>query len=241
MILSIIIPAFDEQRKIDRDVHAATSFLLSHHIPGEIIVVDDGSTDGTAETAQRCIVPAGAPMKIITTDRHRGKGFAVRTGILASEGEYVMFADSGVTVPFENALRGLQMLKDGKCDLAHGSRRLPGSVIRRDQDWDRKLMSRVFHMATMRVMHLPSHLTDTQCGFKMYRGKTARELYARCNIDGFIFDIEVIMRAQEEGLRILEFPIEWSCDRDSRIRFGASSGPIFHDFLALRRRLLKHS
>jgi dolichyl-phosphate beta-glucosyltransferase len=153
----------------------------------------------------------------------------------------VMFADSGVTVPFENALRGLQMLQEGTCDLAHGSRRLPESVIRRDQDWDRKVISRVFHMATMRVMHLPSHLTDTQCGFKMYRGQIARELYARCDIDGFIFDIEVIMRAQQEGLRIVEFPIEWSCDRDSRIRVGASSGPVIRELLALRRRFLKRS
>ena len=240
MTLSIIIPAFDEARKIQHDVHAAAAFLLAYDLAGEVIVVDDGSSDGTADAAGACAVPPGVDKTIITGNGHRGKGFAVRTGILASRGEYVLFADSGTTVPFQNALGGMQLLRARQCDLAHGSRRLPGSTIVRGQDWDRKFISRVFQWIVVRWMHLPTHLTDTQCGFKIYRGESARMLYADCITDGFMFDIEVILRAQQKGLRILEFPVEWTCDRDSRIGFR-NSPPVLRELSILRRTLFRRS
>jgi dolichyl-phosphate beta-glucosyltransferase len=238
MTLSIVIPAFDERRKIARDVETATRFLEDHGLSGEVIVVDDGSSDGTAQAALQSSDLAGAQVKVITGNPHRGKGFAVRTGVLSSSGDFVMFADCGVTVPFENALRGLRLLREGTCHLAHGSRRLPVSTIWRDQDWDRKLISRLFHYITMRAMHLPRNLTDTQCGFKMYVGSVARELYKECFTNGFLFDIEIIMRAQGKGLRVLEFPVEWTCDRDSRISVAASSVQVINELLTLRRKLL---
>jgi dolichyl-phosphate beta-glucosyltransferase len=239
--LSIIIPAFEEERKIARDVETAARFLVAHDLSGEIIVVDDGSADFTAEVARNSSVPSSVHKKVIVGTRNRGKGFAVHTGILASQGEYVMFADSGVTVPFENALRGLHLLQEGQCDLAHGSRRLPESVIRRGQDWDRKLISWLFHRLVSRVMHLPARLTDTQCGFKLYRGESARSLYAECITDGFMFDIEVIIRAQKNGFRILEFPVEWTCDRDSRISVTRSSRSVIGELALLHRVFFKRS
>jgi dolichyl-phosphate beta-glucosyltransferase len=236
--LSIVIPAFDEENKIRDDVHAAAAFLLSHGIAGEVLIADDGSSDRTAERARQAEVPAPVQRAVISSDTHRGKGAAVRNGILASRGEYVLFADSGLTVPFENALAGLRLLRGGRAELAHGSRELPGCVIHRGRDWDRKLISRLFHALILSWMRIPTSLTDTQCGFKLYRGDVARQLYAECTTDGFMFDIEIILRALRHGFRIEEFPVEWTCDRDSRLGIRRSAPSVLRDLLRLRRTLV---
>ncbi len=112
-------------------------------------------------------------------------------------------------------------------------------MIRKGQDWDRKLTSRLVQWIVRRWMHVPGHLTDTQCGFKIYRGESARLLYAECMTDGFMFDIEVILRAQQKGFRILEFPVEWTCDRDSRIGFFGTTVPVIKELASLRRMFLR--
>jgi dolichyl-phosphate beta-glucosyltransferase len=236
--LSIVIPAFDEENKVTQDVQAAAAFLVSHEIAGEVLIADDGSSDRTAEIAEQARVPASVHRAVIRSDSHRGKGAAIRTGILSSRGEYVLFADSGLTVPFENALTGLRVLREGTAELAHGSRELPGCVIHRDRDWDRKLISRLFHVLVLHWLRVPPHLTDTQCGFKLYRGDVARQLYAECTTDGFMFDIEIILRALQHGFRIAEFPVEWTCDRDSRLSIRRSAGSVLKDLLRLRRILV---
>jgi len=233
--LTIVIPTFEEERKIARDVQGAAAFLVSRGFDGEVIVADDGSSDGTVRAAREASVPPGVQRFVISAPRHLGKGAAVRSGILASQGEYVLFADSGMTVPFDNALRGLRLLQDGTCDLAHGSRELPESVILRDKDPDRKILSSLFRRLAILWLHVPSSLTDTQCGFKLYRGDVARRLYAACETEGFMFDIEIILRALNEGLRIHEFPLEWSCDRDSRLGVRRNAAEILKDFKKLRR------
>jgi dolichyl-phosphate beta-glucosyltransferase len=236
--LSIIIPAFNESTKITRDLRAASDFFCSHNICGEIIVVDDGSSDNTAASARHTPLPSSVCLRVIGNDRHRGKGAAIRTGVLASTGEYVAFADSGVTVPFDDLLLGVTLLQKGECDIAHGSRRLEHSVILKEQDWDRRIASRVFHRVVMRFMHLPSHLTDTQCGFKIYEGNIARALYAECVTESFMFDIELIVRSQHHGYRIREFPLHWTCDRDSRLSFMRSPWHIIRDLLRIRRTIV---
>jgi dolichyl-phosphate beta-glucosyltransferase len=239
--LSIIIPAYDEAKKISRDVLACSQFLAESRMEGEIIVVDDGSNDATAEAARQAPIAAGVKRVVIRDDRHHGKGFAIRTGVLASTGEYVMFADSGVTVPFENVLEGIRLLSTGGWDLAHGSRRLPGSIIRREQDRDRRFISRMFHWFVIRWMHVPPSLTDTQCGFKVYRGDVARALYADCATHGFMFDVEIILRAQQKGYRIVEFPVDWTCDRDSRLSILKSTRTICGELVRLRRMVARAS
>jgi len=241
LTLSIVIPAFDEEHKISRDLQAAADFLIARRITGEVLVSDDGSSDRTAGIAERVEIPARVHRAVLRSGTHRGKGAAIRSGILSSRGEYVLFADSGLTVPFENALRGLRLLRDGTADIAHGSRELPGSVIRRDRDWDRKLISRLFHALILRWMQIPPRFTDTQCGFKLYRGDIARRLYAECTTDGFMFDIEIILRALQHGFRIAEFPVEWTCDRDSRFGIRRNARTIVRDLLLLRRTLLRSS
>ena len=236
--LSIVIPVFNEEKKVARDVQAAAAFLASHDIAGEVLVADDGSSDRTAELAERAAVPAAVHRAVLRSGTHRGKGAAIRSGVVSSQGDYVLFADSGLTVPFENALAGLRLLREGSADLAHGSRELPGSVIRRDRDRDRKLISRLFHMLVVHSLRVPGRLTDTQCGFKLYRGDVARRLYGECTTDGFMFGIEIILRALQHGFRIAEFPVEWTCDRDSRLGIRKSARAILRDLRRLRRTLV---
>ncbi len=237
MDLSIVIPAFEESRKIARDVKAASEFLAANNLKGEIIVADDGSSDNTSEIAGRIQVPDTITLRVIRYEPHRGKGYAVRTGIKESTGRFVMFADSGLCVPYGNALLGLEILKDGTCDIAHGSRKLIASDILQAQPWLRRLCSRLFKWLVHRILKIPSELTDTQCGFKVYKGDVARKLYAQCITDGFMFDVEVILRAQKDGHRIKEFPIEWRCDPDSRLSVTRTPWPVLSELRAIRKAL----
>ncbi|MFZ0035275.1 MAG: glycosyltransferase [Sedimentisphaerales bacterium] len=239
MDISIVIPAFEENKKIGRDVEAASVFLKSNNLAGEIIIVDDGSSNGTAKAAEKVEVPAGTVLKVVRLPRHRGKGCAIRSGIKQTSGEYVMFADCGCCVPYENVLDGLKLLKSGVCDIAHGSRKIPGSNILRSQSWYRRVCARIFHWFIVYAMKIPAELTDTQCGFKIYKGEVGRKLYRECVTDGFMFDVEIIMRALKQGLRIKEFPIEWSCDSDSRLSPARSLWRFSSELITIKRMLSK--
>jgi len=235
MDISIVIPAFEESKKIGRDIEAASRFFESNHLAGEIIVVDDGSCDGTAETAEKTAVTLGTILKVLCLQRHTGKGAAVRTGIKQTSGEYIMFADSGCCVPYENVLDGLKLLKSGTCDIAHGSRKTPASIIRNAQSLYRRACASIFHRLVIYFMKIPAELTDTQCGFKIYKGQVGRKLYNECITDGFMFDVEIILRAMKEGYHIKEFPIDWTCDRDSRLSPARSLWRIFPELMTIKR------
>ena len=235
MDISIVIPAFEESNKIASDVKAAAEFLDDNHFTGQIIVVDDGSKDNTAQAAKDVEISPRVQLNVIRYEQHRGKGYAVRQGIKQSSGEYVMFADSGCCVPYKDILRGLDLLKSGECDIAHGSRKIRGCHIEKAQSLYRRICSKLFHWFVIHYMKIPIELTDTQCGFKIYRGEVARDLYGQCITDGFAFDIEIIIRAQKQGYRIKEFPIDWTGDPDSRLSPTRSSWRILSELLTIRR------
>jgi len=239
MDLSIVIPAFEESKKIARDVKAAAEFLVANSLAGEILVVDDGSEDDTAQAARAVAVPSGVKLNVIRYEQHRGKGHGVRTGMIASTGRYAMFADCGLCIPYGNALLGLEMLKNDQCDIAHGSRRHIQSDILRDQPLHRRVLSRTFKFTVRTMLGVPRELTDTQCGFKMYKGDIARELYAECTSDGFMFDIEVILRAIRKGYRIGEFPVEWVCDPDSRLSVTRTPWPVLVELHRIKRAMAR--
>jgi len=220
MQLSIVIPALNEEHKIRDDMRAAGRFLRQEGMSGEIIVVDDGSTDTTAKTAEETSLPKGVNRQIIRLHRNYGKGHAVREGITASRGRYVMFMDSGLCVPMRYARAGLRLLKEDQCDIAHGSRHLLDSVVTPPRPLHRKVLSFIFRRLVYPLLGMPSYVRDSQCGFKIYPGPLARELYSNCKTDGAVFDAEVIMRANRRGLRIKEFPVEWTGDPDTRLQLG---------------------
>ena len=237
MKLSVVIPVFNEEQKIRHDIIAASNFLSSYNISGEIIIVNDGSTDRTSEVASHTTVDEGVALKVIDYREHTGKGYAVRAGILETGSELVMFIDSGNCVPYTNILRGIELLKQGQCVIAHGSRFLTDSMIRRSRKPYRKLASYLFRKYIRMHSPLLKDLTDTQCGLKIYTRAVAHELYRDCITKGFMFDIEIILRARKKGYRIVEFPIEWTSDPDSRLSVPGIFPKIFPELKVIRKAL----
>ncbi len=235
MYLSIVIPVYNEQHKIQRDISQAARFLTENRVSGEIIVVDDGSIDNTEAMARKIQLPRTVNLLVESYHPNKGKGYAVRHGIGLSKGRFVMFADSGSCVPYNNALIGINLIEMDECEIAHGSRKMHVSHIMRKQSFFRRFCSRAFYLFITHYMKIPEELTDTQCGFKIYYGDIARELYEESFIDGFTFDIEIILRARRKGYRITEFPIDWTCDPDSRLTLSKSSVKILMELLRIKR------
>ena len=235
MELSIVIPAFDEENKICSDIQLVSEFFHDANIEGELIIIDDGSSDNTYKVASEFSGTAQLNCTILQNDSNEGKGSAVKKGILASIGRFVLYADAGRTVPFSDALKGMELIKSGSCQIAFGSRKLPESKITRQQDLDRKIISKFMSFTLRQIFDIPEDLKDTQCGFKLYDGETGREIFSKLTIPGFLFEIETIMLAKTKGVVIKEFPVEWRCDRDSRLSFTGSSIPIIRDILRLRK------
>jgi dolichyl-phosphate beta-glucosyltransferase len=237
MDLSIVIPTFNEAGKIENDITQAAAFLKSEKLKGEIIISDDGSTDETITEAENAgkHLPENIDLRILNNPGHKGKGRAVRTGICDSKGDIVLFADCGCCVPFENAFRGIELFKNNQCDIAHGSRKLKETEIIIPQSLYRRICSRLFHFLVVSFMGIPNSLTDTQCGFKVYRGDIARKLYNKSQIDGFMFDIEIILLALKSCYKIREFPIRWNCDRDSRLTPARNIGNIISELKKIRK------
>ena len=230
--LSIVIPCFKEGKKILKDLEEAIAFLNQNQIPGEVIVVDDGSPDDTAQIARE-FASREPRVKIVRYEINRGKGYAIRQGMAASIGRYVMFADAGLCVPFHYARIGIKLLKKG-CDMAIASRALPESEIKKASPTHRQIGSKVFWILLRLFMGIPPRIRDTQCGFKLYDGLKGRELFSRCFIDGFMIDIELLSRAFRLGWQIENFPVEWHNDSDTRFHPLTGSWRLLWDLLKIR-------
>lgn len=238
MDLSIVFPAFDESNKIKDDVIRASSFLISENINGELIVVDDGSKDNTYEIAKSLKSKIDISLSVIKHKQQSGKGAAVKSGILASKGDLILYSDVGNIVPFRDALTGMNLLKQKNADIANGSRKLPDSKILKKQKIDRIIVSKVFNIVIRKYMKIPNYLTDTQCGFKIYKNEVGHKLFSDLKTTGFLFEIEIILRAIELDYKIIEFPLEWKCDRDSRISFKKTSLNVIKEMSHLKKMFL---
>jgi len=232
--LSIVIPAYNEAAKIAVDVAAAFEFLDAERIRGEVIVVDDGSPDETAAVARAA--SDRADFRVLSYTPNRGKGHALRYGIARARGRNILFADAGLCVPYRIAKIALAMLDMRMCDVAHGSRRMRGSV-KRSQPLYRQIGSRIFGVVVHAVMGVPLYISDTQCGFKAYRRDVAQRLYGAAFTDGFMFDTEIILRALDEGYTILEFPVVWENDADTRFNPRTGSLRLLRELLIIRKGL----
>ena len=234
MDLSIIIPVYKESTKISHDIEAAAAFLTNQNMTGEIIVVDDGSGDNTADVARQTAVPKTVSLLVLANEKNRGKGYTIRSGMAKSSGSVIMFADSGLCIPYDELLKGYAMIRDGRCEIAHASRKLPDSNIIIPQAWHRRISSRIFRWVLVIYMKMPMQFSDTQCGFKLYAGDIGRSLYQAAFTDGFMFDVEIILRALKKGYRIKEFPVSWRCDRDSRLSVTGNQQQVFAELKKIR-------
>jgi dolichyl-phosphate beta-glucosyltransferase len=236
MDVSIVIPVWNESKKIESDLDAAIHFFEIHNLEGEVILSDDGSTDDTLEVIRSFLSEKMLPVRIIKND-HLGKGHAVRSGILQAKGDIILFIDSGNCIPYSDVWNGIQLIRRGDCEIAQASRFLPGSRILIPKGWIRKTLSFLFRKLVHRYMKIPGHLTDTQCGLKIYKKDLGQSLYQLCFTRGFMFDIEIILRAIHENILICEFPVRWSSDQDTRLYLFRSIPEIWKELRRIEREL----
>jgi dolichyl-phosphate beta-glucosyltransferase len=228
--LSIVVPAHNEARRLPRTLPRMIEYAKSLDESVEILVVDDGSTDDTAGIAAS-IGKAQGVVTVLRSDRNRGKGAAVRRGMLAARLGHVLFTDVDLSTPIEEAAK-LRAALTGGADVAIGSRRVVGSDVQVHQPWLRELAGRTFS-GLVSLLLLPG-VRDSQCGFKAFRRSAARALFDRQRLEGFGFDAEVLWLARQLGYRVAEVPIVWRDDRRSNVRLIRDSGGMLLDLGRIR-------
>ena len=220
--VSFIVPAYNEEHRLGHSLVRLIEFAASQAYEAEIIVVDDGSSDRTAEIARQAEEVSGSvSLRLLQHESNRGKGAAVRTGATAADGDYVMYLDADLATPPEEYAKLLAAL-DGGADVAAGSRVQPdGSDMRASQPAWRRIGGRLFGLARRRFL-LPD-IADTQCGFKAFRRSAAQAIFSRQRIDRLTFDAELLYLATRLGLTIAQVPVQWRHVEGSTIQLGVSS------------------
>jgi glycosyltransferase involved in cell wall biosynthesis len=226
--LSVVIPAYNEAARLGTTLHALAGATADRD--AEIIVVDDGSSDETVAIATANL-DGHARGSVITFEQNRGKGAAVRAGVLASSGDAVLYMDADLATDLSALPDFLAALDDA--DVVSGSRTLPEAVVHNGTR-DRATMARVFNRLVRSVTGLESH--DTQCGFKMFRGEAARRIFSLTECDRFAFDVEVLLLARRLRLRVVERPVVWTAVEGSSVRRGTDSLRAAADVVRIARR-----
>jgi SAM-dependent methyltransferase len=231
--LSLIVPAFQEAERLPATLHHAAEALPRLANESEIIVVDDGSRDGTADVAERFVSPVS--LRVIRLPENRGKGAAVAAGIDAARHPYVAFTDADCPYDLERLRAMLAALAEGTTDVAIGARELEESEINRGYGALRLLSGRTLSLLTSVTLGLP--FRDSQCGLKAFRTDVARRLFAVRTIDGFGFDFEILTAALQNGYRVQRFPVRLTHNDDSRIQLVRDSLRMARDLWRVRRKL----
>ncbi|HJZ53702.1 MAG TPA: dolichyl-phosphate beta-glucosyltransferase, partial [Gemmataceae bacterium] len=232
--LSLVIPAFNEEKRLGpylaeiRD-HLDAAYPSSY----EVLVVDDGSRDGTAGLVQRA-AGVWSELRLLRHPANRGKGATVRTGVLASKGTRVLYADADGATPIGEEWK-LSAAIDRGAVIAAGSRRVPGPGVKRDRNWRRALAGGLFAWAARTAVGV--RVRDTQCGFKMLDGPAGRELFRIGRETGYLFDVELLALAGRFGYPIAEVPINWSERPGSKVRLVRDSLRMLRNLWYLRGRL----
>ena len=230
---SVVIPAFNEASRIGQTVHATLDYLQEVNPKNELIVVNDGSTDATATMAREVLSGAKIAARLLENFPNRGKGAAVRTGLLAAQEAIGLFFDADLSTPLEETPKVIDPIAGGKFDIAFGSRSLDRSLIGDHQPWRREQGGRVFNLLVRIATGLP--FWDTQCGFKAFRLDVCRPILEAARIDGFAFDVELLYLAQRAGLRLREIPVRWNHHEGSKVQFLQDSLRMLREVVALRR------
>jgi dolichyl-phosphate beta-glucosyltransferase len=214
--LSIVVPAFNEGARLGTTLPKILAHLNSSSAKSELIVVDDGSDDDTAEVAEKALAQAGAvETRLLRYEKNRGKGYAVRMGLLAASANIALFSDADLSTPVTEVGKLVDPIRSGECDLTFGSRALDRKLIGVHQPWRREQSGRIFNLIVRVATGLP--FWDTQCGFKAFRMSVCRPLIEAARIDRFGFDVELIYLAHLAKLRLREIPVRWNHDPASKV------------------------
>lgn len=230
--ISIIIPAYNEEKKIEKDISKIIFFLKKAKMNGEIIVSTDGVTDQTNNIVKK-LQEEFKELKLLAEKEKIGKGAAIKKGVKIATGKYIMFADAGLCVPYKFIKDGIDKINEG-FDAALASRASKKSIITKNQPAYRKIGSIAFGFLVRNVIGVPRNIKDTQCGFKIYKKNVAKKLFNDLRTEGFMFDIELILRAKKEKYKMAQFPVRWSNDTDTK--FNPITGSIrnIKDLLKLK-------
>jgi len=231
--LSVIIPAFNEAVRLPPFLQSAREYLDRRYRDAyEVIVVDDGSRDGMADVL-RASATDWPQLVVIAHPTNRGKGAAVRTGMMAARGELLLFADADGATPIDQEAKLADAIRGG-ADLAIGSRLVDAAEVTRRRTWTRGLIGRLFAGVAKRWLGLS--VQDTQCGFKMFSGKAGRELFSSCQETGYLFDLELLVLAGRLGYQVAEVPVNWKDVPGSHLSMARDGGKILRGLWRVRRR-----
>lgn len=241
--LSVVVPAFNEAARLGPSLQTILAHLRAHHPDAELIVVDDGSRDETSEVALACgaaedggeLPEAGACARLIRYQPNRGKGYAVRRGLLAARGPIVMFMDADLATPIGELAKLMVPLARGEADVSFGSRMADRTLIGTHQPWYREAGGRLFNFVLRQATRLP--FQDTQCGFKAFRASVCRPIIEAGLVDRFGFDVELLYVSIMAGLRLAEVPVEWHHRDGSKVCLLRDGPRMMRDIFAVRQRL----
>src|SRR4026209_1204807 len=229
---SVVIPCFNEAGRIGETLRLTIEYLTANAAESELIVVNDGSTDATAAIARERLKDARIETRLLENFPNRGKGAAVRSGLLAARKPIGLFFDADLSTPLQEAPKLIEPIANGEVDIAFGSRGLDRSLIGVHQPWRREPGGRGFNLLVRHATGLP--FWDTQCGFKAFRLEACRPILEAAQIEGFAFDVELLYRAHRAGLRIREVPVRWNHAAGSKVSFFRDSLRMLREVITLR-------
>lgn len=225
--LSVVVPAYNEEERLGKSLPVVLEYLERRGAPCEVVVVDDGSDDATARIAERYV---SRGVRLVRFARNRGKGAALRAGVLASEGQRVLLTDADLSTPIQELERLEPHL--GDTQLVFGSRAVAGSRIDRPQPRFRQWMGKTFNL--MIRLLVVGGVRDTQCGFKLLDGAVARELFRDLVLEGFAYDVELLWLAKKRGYRVAEVGVVWNHCPDTRVHMMGDPLRMALDVLRFR-------
>jgi len=229
--LAVVVPAYNEEARLGPSVERIIAYLSGRDVAWQLIVSDDGSTDRTIEVAEAAA--NGDPrVRVISLGQNRGKGAAVRAGMLAARADRILFSDADLATPIEELEKLEAALADG-ADIAIGSRAVAGADIQVRQHPARELMGRTFNAMVQTLVM--GGIRDTQCGFKLFTAAAARDLFGSATIDGFAFDVEILWLARGR-YRVAEVPVVWRHVEQSKVSPGIDAARMLIDIVKLRLR-----